>query len=108
MQIHLDLTSNYCKSPREEVGVFTVNSIPELQALSKSVKAMNCSSSSVETYQEKKFHMRNRIREMIPMGFFLSENEENSSLFLDIKAHTFPSSVRFLRKLLNLRLQLPI
>lgn len=105
VQIHFNLTSNNCKSPREEPGIFTVNSVPELQALSKSVKAMNLSSSCsslVEACQDKKFYMHSGIKEMPPMGFILLKNKRNSSLFLAVKAHAFPSSLRFLRKLLNL------
>lgn len=83
MQIHLDFTSNNCKIPREENGIFAVNSVLEIQALSKSVKAMNCSiscSSSIEVCQEKKFHVHSGIREVSPKGFALLKNESNSRI----------------------------
>lgn len=105
MQIELDFTSNNCIIPRDETGIPAVNSVPELQALSKSVKDMYCSvlcSSSLEFCQEKKSHIHSGIREVPPLGFVLLQNENNSRIFWKCKAHIVPSSVSFLRKLLNL------
>lgn len=83
MQIHLDFTSNSYKIPREEIVIFAFNSVPELQALSKSVKAMNCSilcSSSIEFCQEKKLHVHSGIRDVPPMGSVLLKTEINSRI----------------------------
>lgn len=83
MQIHLYFTSNNCIIPRDKIGILAVNSVPELQALSKSVKDMNCSilcSSSIEFYQEKKSHIHSGIREVSPLGFVLLQNKSNSRI----------------------------
>lgn len=84
MQIHLDFTSNNCTISRDKIGILAVNLVSELQALSnKSVKDMNCSilySSSIEFYQEKKFHIHSGIREVPPLGFVLLQNESNSRI----------------------------
>lgn len=72
MQIHFDFTSNNCIIPRDKIGIFAVKSVPELQVLSKSVKAMKCSilcSSSIEFSQKKKFHIHRSMRGAIHEPF---------------------------------------